>query len=531
MRLDSEYSEKLSSKKKTNKNLQKKDKGNSILKIFLMALLTTIIVIYVGISIYFMSHFGFNTYINGELATGRTVKELQNDVISTSSEYLLKVTGRNGVVDYISSADVSLNPEFAGEFEEILKKQLPLLWPLGLISKSEYETDTVVGYSKDDLYSVIGNLAFFKAENIQEPKDAYVSENAGENGFEIVPETPGCKPIRETVCKEIGEAVDVLLSEVILSDDCYATAAVKSDDSLLKKEIDKYNEYCNAYIKYEFGNDEILVDGNQIREWLIVDGDSVTLDEASVREFVNGISKKYDTFGKTRSFKTHSGETIDIVGGDYGWWMDRVSETEGLIQAIKNHDSGVREPIYFATAAQYGDSDIGDTFVEIDLTKQHLWVYKEGQVVEESDFVSGNVNKGNGTPVGAYAITYKERDATLNGENYSSAVSYWMPFNGNVGMHDASWRSSFGEEIYLTNGSHGCINLPKDKAAAIYDIVEKREPVIVYGGKSAPLEEELDPNALTPEQQIALLIQAGLLNPDGSVPEGPAQDEISSEGQ
>ena len=71
-------------------------------------------------------------------------------------------------------------------------------------------------------------------------------------------------------------------------------------------------------------------------------------------------------------------------------------------------------------------------------------------MVDESDFVSGCVNKGTTTPRGTYGITYKERDATLNGENYSSPVKYWMPFNGDIGMHDADWRNEgdFGGDIY-----------------------------------------------------------------------------------
>ena len=59
-------------------------------------------------------------------------------------------------------------------------------------------------------------------------------------------------------------------------------------------------------------------------------------------------------------------------------------------------------------------------------------------------------------------------------------VSYWMPFNGNIGMHDASWRSSFGGDIYKTNGSHGCINLPVSVAQELYGYVEKGTPVICY---------------------------------------------------
>ena len=47
-------------------------------------------------------------------------------------------------------------------------------------------------------------------------------------------------------------------------------------------------------------------------------------------------------------------------------------------------------------------------------------------------------------------------------------------------MHDATWRNNFGGDIYLTNGSHGCINLPLDKAEAIYAYVSTGFPIICY---------------------------------------------------
>ena len=94
--------------------------------------------------------------------------------------------------------------------------------------------------------------------------------------------------------------------------------------------------------------------------------------------------------------------------------------------------------------------------------------------------MSGNLARGYGTPAGVFGLTYKERNATLTGETYASHVDFWMPFNGNIGMHDASWRSSFGGEIYQNSGSHGCINLPREAAEIIYEHVERGFPVICY---------------------------------------------------
>ena len=163
--------------------------------------------------------------------------------------------------------------------------------------------------------------------------------------------------------------------------------------------------------------------------------------------------------------------------------MDRATETTRLAELIKEGKNVQIEPTYSQTARSRTVNDIGDSYIEIDLTLQHVWVYKDGNLVVDTDCVTGNSRRGFDTPTGIYQITYKERDATLKGENYSSAVKYWMPFYYNVGLHDASWRNSFGGDIYKTSGSHGCVNLPPKIAETIFQNIEKGTPVVVYASK------------------------------------------------
>ena len=249
------------------------------------------------------------------------------------------------------------------------------------------------------------------------------------------------------------------------------------------EELSLKDRIRSMQITYRFDDDTVTLDGSTISGWLLTMGDgSLSVNEVPAKEFVAGIASKYDTFGRNRRFTTHEGSKITVSGGDYGYWMDRVSTRQELIQQILTGESAELTPVYYGKAASYSENDIGNTYVEIDLADQHLWVYRDGSVVNESDFVSGGLFKGNNTPDGTYAITYKERDATLVGQGYQSAVKYWMPFNGNIGMHDAPWRDSFGGHIYYMNGSHGCINLPSAKAAEIFDQVDKGEAVVVYGG-------------------------------------------------
>ena len=500
----------------------------------MVAVAAIIALVYLGLALFFTKHFYFNTFINGENYSAGSVNSAQNFVLDTSNHYTLTINGRDGITDTITSADIGLKLEFGEEFQNIIETQDAFLWPFSLFKKCEYTVDTMVTYSEEAFDNKIDTLCFFEQENIRQPQNAYLSDYT-EEGYQIIPEDKGTVPIRTKIYNAVKESVEILADSVDLdAKECYTNAEIVAEDHALQKECDALNQLTGVKITYKFGEDREVLDGSIIKDWLVTDEGKLDIDPDLVREYVNTLSKKYDTWGKKREFKTTGGETITISEGAYGWWMNRAGEAEALVELIRSGKSEERTPLYHAQAAQYGENDIGDSYVEIDLTSQHLWVYKDDQLVEETDFVSGNVSRGYNTPVGIYGITYKERNTTLRGANYASKVSFWMPFNGNVGMHDASWRSSFGANIYLTNGSHGCVNLPSKKAEVIYGYVEQGEPVIVYGGQvSVPRtegkqeqpevtvpEENITPE-LTPEQQIQILIEAGVLNPDGTPVQQP----------
>ena len=172
--------------------------------------------------------------------------------------------------------------------------------------------------------------------------------------------------------------------------------------------------------------------------------------------------------------------------GNYGWWINYDSEVKEIKKDIKSGKSVTREPIYRSKAANHGDYhfDYGDSYAEVNIATQHMFLVINGKKVLDSDVVTGKDVDGRRTPTGTYSITYKTKDATLKGQGYASPVSWWMPFNGNIGFHDAPWRHGrFGGEIYKTAGSHGCVNMPPEMAAKLYKYVEKGFPVIVYNQK------------------------------------------------
>ena len=138
-------------------------------------------------------------------------------------------------------------------------------------------------------------------------------------------------------------------------------------------------------------------------------------------------------------------------------------------------------------AASRTAPDWGSVYVEVDLTGQHVFLVQDGQVVWDAPCVTGSVARGTITPPGIFSLKYKERNRVLRGAKradgsyeYESPVSYWMPFNGGIGLHDANWRGNFGGTIYQRSGSHGCVNLPPSKVPALYDMVYPGIPVICY---------------------------------------------------
>ena len=74
----------------------------------------------------------------------------------------------------------------------------------------------------------------------------------------------------------------------------------------------------------------------------------------------------------------------------------------------------------------------------------------------------------------------KQKNRVLRGPNYRTPVKFWIPVRGAIGIHDAKWRDEFGGDIYLTDGSHGCVNTPMDAVEKLYEMVEIGTPCVMY---------------------------------------------------
>lgn len=121
------------------------------------------------------------------------------------------------------------------------------------------------------------------------------------------------------------------------------------------------------------------------------------------------------------------------------------------------------------------------TYIDVDIDNQNVTYYLNGQTAFTSPCVTGDTSKRRSTPTGVYAVFGHVAGTYLTGPTWRNWVDYWMPFTrSGCGLHDASWRSSFGGDIYKTNGSHGCVNLPCDKAKELFDMIGIGTVVIVH---------------------------------------------------
>ena len=437
--------------------------------------------IYLFIGSTYKDTFFAGTVINGQDASGMTVDEVKTMISREISSYELTLLERDGKQETITREQLGLMAEFDGTLEKILEEQNPYAWLPAQIKGSEYEIPAMVVYEEENMEKVLKSLDCMDEEQTVKPENARISQYIPGTGYVIEPETEGNEVDYERFQEAVVQAVTELKGELSLEEaGVYVEPEIRAEDETLQTLLEQYNRYGTITVTYTFGDKKEVLDGETISQWLYAEGDEVIISDEAVTDYVQTLATKYNTAYRAKSLKTSYGPTVVINRGHYGWKIDQAAEKKKLMEILKAGESVTREPEYSQKAASHGANDYGDAYVEINLTAQHLFFYKDGKLLVESDFVSGNASKGWTTPPGAFPITYKERNATLDGEGYSTPVSYWMPFNGGIGMHDASWRSSFGGTIYKTNGSHGCINLPPAVAKTIYENISQGDPVLCY---------------------------------------------------
>ncbi|AKN30055.1 hypothetical protein Ccar_04120 [Clostridium carboxidivorans P7] len=455
------------------KFFKSKDKANIAILIF------SIILIYLLISVYFTNHFFFNTVINGADVSLKSYDDANNIIRNYTRNYKLQLVERNGQIEEIVGQDIGLKYNETNNVFKICHKKSSFKWVISLFKNQKYYVNDLFIYNQDSLENKINKLNCLN-KAIIEPHNVNFKYSNG--SYKVIKEVYGNKINKGKMNEAIKMSILEGKTKLDLNKEfCYENPKYTLNSNKVSKTKDLLNKYVSTKITYIFENKNEILDGNIINEWLSVDENLETvIDEKAVDKYVQGLAKKYDTVGIARKFKTSIGKIVEVEGGLYGWKINCTAETKVLLENIRFGETLEKEPIYIQKSLPRGEDEIGKTYVEVNITRQHLWFYKNGRLISEGDIVTGDPNRGCSTVLGTYMLNYKQNGATLSGLNYETEVSYWMPFFGNIGIHDATWRYSFGGDIYKRNGTHGCVNVPLDLAKAIFDNIEEGTPIICY---------------------------------------------------
>ena len=459
-------------------------KKMKVILVIIVLLIGALVGVYFFGRNYYASHFFPGTYINGVDESGKTVEEAKADIQEVITNYDLVVSERNDQEEEITGEALGLKYVDDGGVEELMEKQGSDLWIVHITQNKSYETNAGYEYDESVIDSIMDDMKCFQKDNIIQPENAYINDT--ETGFEIVPEVDGTELNKKKVRKALLAAIDSTEESVDLdAEGCYKDPEIRSDNEELNAELTSLNGLISANIVYDMVDRQFTVDSATIKGWIQKGEDGTySLNRDQVAAWVTDMAHQTDTFGLEHEFTTSTGETITLAGGgDYGWCIDQEATTEQLYNKIQEGANESLEPEYLFRANDRSTNDIGGTYAEICITSQTMWVYKDGQLVVQTPVITGCHDKGFDTPSGScWAIDGKKPDMHFTIFN-TITVKYWLPFNGDCGIHDATWNSDeayANPQTYLASGSHGCINTPMDACAQAFDALEIGDPVIVY---------------------------------------------------
>ena len=443
--------------------------------------------VYFGFAAFFHTHFLPNTFINGINCSMRSQEDATRLVQDYIDGYELTINEREGGEETISGDAIGMAYADDGRIASLVAEQNPYSWVARLYTSPHREVCSL-SYDSEALGSAITQLSAMDPYKMREPSDIHPAYNGEEYALKAADygTTLDTAKATETIVATVDGAQDVVDLDAT---GCYIDPLVTEASDELNAKVDYYNKYLRFAINYTFDEKVDTLDANVAEDWLIVNDDGTSeLDQDKLEQWVSDFAKRHDTVGNTRTFIAADGEEHTVEGGTYGWKIDQDEEVDAINEAYEGHLLETRDPIYTQTADRWGVRDWGDTYIEVSLTDQHTWAVQDGEVVFESDVVTGLPTPKRETPEGVYYISQKSSPYVMRGEpnatgnpSYITPCSYWMRVtNSGVGFHDATWQPYFGGSRYLSGGSHGCINMPYSGAQELYSIIEVGWPVIIY---------------------------------------------------
>lgn len=451
-----------------------------------LVVLVFMLVGYLGLGILYSGHFANGVWINGVYCTGKSVEEVNQILIDQTEvpDFVLK--DDNGKTYEISLKEVSFVVDYTSQLHRVLFAQNPFRFTVGTENIKKIQIEPYISFDEESLFQTIQTaIPFVMASEKEHALRIFKGDNGYQlyNGMEHVLDE---EKALHLVLENLEEGVYAL---DLGKEECYENLplTVEMAETLLLYEQVEAFQTCK--IVYDMEDTLISLTPGIVADWIKVDEEGrfifddkgdLMLKDGVIETFINALADEYDSVGKKRAFTATNGKVVEVEGGIYGNEINRKKEIAYLKDAFMSGKEEIRIPIYKQEALHRGKNDIGTTYIEIDMTDQKMYYYQDGELLIETDIVTGNMKRGDDTPSGVNYVYAKQRNRILRGRDYESFVKYWMPVKGGIGIHDASWRKKFGGDIYLKNGSHGCINTPTKIMEELYKLVEKGTPVVMF---------------------------------------------------
>lgn len=459
---------------------------NKLIKRMFFLLGILCLTLYLGIAYFYKDVFIVNTWINGIYCTGKSVEEVNSELLLHTKAPFLTIVNEEGRAEQINMAEFSYKEDYMENLVAYQKSQNSFLWPLHLGKVTRLQLFPSRSWDEEALKNKVICSELICA-NVPERLEVKIVHT--KTGYELVDNLYHVlKP--EVVADFVNNNLKkgIYVSKIAESNGFYDAEATVQQQKV-REMWDKLQRFMKCDIVYDMGAEQISLDKeitskfvklDEKGEFLFTQEGEFLIDEEGIYSFVDALAEKYNTVDKQLQFVKTSGEIVEVPYKNYGTQLDTEAEKEYLLNAFTHKLKEVHIPQYKKQGYVRGKNDIGNTYIEVDMTAQKLYGYKDGELLLETDIVTGNMRRKWNTPVGVNHVYAKQKKRVLRGPGYATPVDFWMPVNGSIGIHDADWRKEFGGEIYLTNGSHGCVNIPPEVMPVIYEEYEVGTPVIMF---------------------------------------------------
>ena len=434
-------------------------------------------------AVYYHTHFFHKTSIVLEetsiAISGKTPRQAQAMVADQLTEGTIVLLSDDAVWKTISRGTFGIKADFSlTDLESALSKQNSWGWIQSLFHEGE---DLVFEISHDE--AIFTNYLESLKEEIEAlndgreiTSDAVIVKQNSE--FILVEEHIGTNLDIEKVMDAIRDGFIDGAKSVEL-EDYQAQPQVTGEDETIKEAFGKLNRIININAKYILNGEDVHISKEALTEWILYEDGEISLDIQLIEAYLEGLNETYSPVKNPLLFESTLQGEVEVPSGSFGWLITVKTEAEILKNQILEGKDFTGKPKYSGGQTPENPVLLSNTYIEVDLTNQHMWYYIEGELVLETPIVSGKPSTP--TPVGVFYVWNKEEDAILEGETYETPVAFWMPIEWTgIGIHDSAWQSSYGEERYQTHGSHGCINTPPEIMEELFERAEIRTPVIVY---------------------------------------------------